>query len=346
MNLDCPLPKLDFDIITLGHGSGGLLTQRLLNKCIFELLHNEFLDKEDDGAIIQSDGLMAFSTDSFVVSPIFFPGGNIGDLAVNGTVNDVAMCGAIPKYLSLGLIIEEGLEVKELWEILCSIKLACEKADVKIITGDTKVVEKGKGDKIFINTTGIGAVMIEADLDIKRLNVSDKIILSGPIATHGVTILSQRENLAFDSDIKTDSAPLNHMIKQLITEFRGGIHFLRDATRGGVAAVLNEMVKKRGNIGITIDQAQIPVLPAVQDLCEILGLDPLYVANEGVSVIVVKDDIAEEVVESLHQLEFGSHASIIGEITSEPIGKVLLKSGIGGKRVVHMPLAEQLPRIC
>ena len=346
MKLNCPLPKLDFDIITLSHGSGGLLTQRLLNQCIFELLRNEFLDKEDDGAVIHAAGKMAFSTDSFVVSPIFFPGGNIGDLAVNGTVNDVAMCGAVPKYLSLSFIIEEGLAVKELWYILLYIIMACEKANVQIITGDTKVVEKGKGDKIFINTTGIGEIMNGADLDIGRISITDKIILSGPIATHGVTILSQRENMGFDSGIKTDSAPLNHLVEKLISHFGSEIHFLRDATRGGVAAVFNEMVKKRNSIGITINQSQIPVLPAVQDLCEILGLDPLYVANEGVAVIVASSDIADVVVQSLRKMEFGNNAQIIGEISSEPKGKVLLKSGIGGKRIVHMPLAEQLPRIC
>lgn len=345
MKVTCPLPDLDFDVITLGHGSGGLLTQRLLNQCIFEQLKNPFLEKEDDGAVFQANGKLAFSTDSFVVTPIFFPGGNIGDLAVYGTVNDVAMCGAIPKYLSLSLIIEEGLKVQELWDILVAIKNACDKAGVLIITGDTKVVEKGKGDKIFINTTGIGELMEGANIDVQRIKAGDKILVTGPIATHGVTILSKREGLQFESEIQTDSAPLNHMIAALINKFGEKIHFLRDATRGGLAAVLNEVVKHIKK-GIVIEQENIPVLPAVQDLCEILGLDPLYVANEGVAVIVVDASVADQVMESVKTQEFGRHVQIIGEVSDEIDSKVILKSGIGGKRVVHMPLAEQLPRIC
>lgn len=345
MKMECPLPQLDFDIITLSHGSGGLLTQRLLNKCIFELLHNDYLDKADDGAIIPVSGPMAFSTDSFVVSPIFFPGGNIGDLAVNGTVNDIAMCGAIPLYLSLGLIIEEGLKVQELWDILVAIRNACEKAGVQIVTGDTKVVEKGKGDKIFINTTGVGEIIPGSCIDVSCIKAGDKIMVSGPIASHGVTILSKREGLDFESDIKSDSAPLNHMVLALLKRFGEDIHFMRDATRGGLAAVLNEIVDKTKS-GIVIHHEKIPVLSAVQDLCEILGLDPLYVANEGVAVIIVDERIADEAVDFLRTLEFGTDARIIGEVNQEVSGKVLLYSGIGGKRVVHMPLAEQLPRIC
>jgi hydrogenase expression/formation protein HypE len=291
------------------------------------------------------NGKLAFSTDSFVVSPIFFPGGNIGSLAVHGTVNDVAMCGAIPKYISLSLIIEEGLKVEELWEILTGIKVACEEAEVIVITGDTKVVEKGKGDKIFINTTGIGEIMPESNLDSRCIKEGDKIIISGPIASHGTTILSEREGINFDSGISTDSAPLNHMVRTTISEFKEDIHFIRDATRGGVAAVLNEICKY-SNLGIVIEQDLLPILPEVQNLCEILGLDPLYVANEGVAVFFVNSSVAEEVLSTIRKTKYGLNAKIVGEVTDTNPNKVIMKSGIGGTRVVHMPLAEQLPRIC
>ena len=345
MNLECPLPQLDFDTITMGHGSGGVLTQRLLNQCIFQQLKNPYLEKEDDAAILELSDKLAFSTDSFVVTPIFYPGGNIGDLAVNGTVNDVAVSGAVPKFISLSLIIEEGLKVQELWDILVSIKQACEKAGVMVVTGDTKVVERGKGDKIFINTTGIGEVIPDTKLDIDHIRFGDKVIVTGPIASHGTTILSTREGLGIDSDIITDSAPLNHLIVDVLKKFGEEIHFIRDATRGGLAAVLNEVVKYN-DMGITINQKDIPVLPAVQDLCEILGLDPLYVANEGVAVFFVSSSHADLILRDLQKMEFGTHANIIGEVTGEPSNRVLLQSEIGGRRVVHMPLAEQLPRIC
>ncbi|MCA9040212.1 MAG: hydrogenase expression/formation protein HypE, partial [Planctomycetaceae bacterium] len=235
IQLNCPLPKLDFDVITLGHGSGGLLTHRLLDAGVFALLENEYLNEEHDGAFLHLEGKHAFTTDSFVISPIFFPGGNIGELAVNGTVNDLAMCGAIPEYLSLGFILEEGLKMEELWEVILGVKNAAQEAGVKIVTGDTKVVEKGKADKIFINTTGVGRLHPDAAIALNRIKTGDKIIISGEVATHGMAIMSVREGLEFESTIQSDSASLNALVKALLDEIGQDIKFLRDPTRGGVA---------------------------------------------------------------------------------------------------------------
>ena len=345
MKLHCPMPKLDFDVITLGHGSGGILTNKLLDKLIFDLFSNSKLDERHDGALFTIDRPAAFSTDSFVVSPIFFPGGNIGELAVNGTVNDVAMCGAIPQYLSLSFIIEEGLKMEEFWEILVSIKQACDDAGVKIITGDTKVVDKGKGDKIFINTTGIGAVHPKANIKIGNVKPGDKIIVSGNLATHGMSIMSVREGLEFETDIESDTANLNHCIKTLLDDFGSDIHLLRDPTRGGAATVLTEIAKTR-ELGIDIYEKSIPLDKQVKAACEILGLDPLYVANEGVFIAVVGTDIADAFVEKLSEFKYGEHAAIIGEVTADHPGQVVMTSLFGGRRVVNMLVGEQLPRIC
>lgn len=345
MQLQCPMPKLDFDIITLGHGSGGLLTNRLLDSGVFEVLKNELLDKRHDGTVLQLNGATAFTTDSFVISPIFFPGGNIGELAVNGTVNDIVMCGAIPRYLSLSFIIEEGLEMKEFWDILVAIKFACEEAGVTVVTGDTKVVERGKGDKIFINTTGIGEVHPQAQIDISRVKVGDKVIVSDNIATHGIAIMSVREGLEFETTIESDSRNLNHAVKALLDEFGSQIHLLRDPTRGGLGTVLTEVARDT-KLGIDVHQRDIPVDEQVGGACEILGLDPLYVANEGVFMTIVDGAIAEAVVEQLRTFDYCAHASIIGEVTEAHPRQVVLTSGIGGKRVVNMLVGEQLPRIC
>lgn len=345
MSLQCPMPELDFDIITLGHGSGGLLTNRLLDQTIFKLLHNSTLDSRHDGAVFNANGKLAFSTDSFVISPIFFPGGNIGELAVNGTVNDVAMCGATPKYISLGLILEEGLPVSELWEVLLGVKLACEKAGVVVATGDTKVVERGKGDKIFINTTGIGEMHAKANIDASNINVGDKIIVNGQLATHGMAIMAKRHDITFDDPIESDTCGLNHTIISLIEEFGEDIHLLRDPTRGGLAATLNE-ISRDINMGITVQQTKLPIDSRVDNVCEMLGLDPLYVANEGVFAAFVSGDIADAVLEKLKGLEYGANTAIVGEVVEEHPGKVVLHSAIGGKRVVNMAVGEQLPRIC
>jgi len=247
MQLQCPMPKLDFDIITLGHGSGGVLTHNLLNSGVFNILKNDYLDQHHDGAFLQLKSPVAFSTDSFVITPVIFPGGNIGELAVNGTVNDLAMCGAIPRYLSLSFIIEEGLPVKEFWDILVSIKFACEEANVKVVTGDTKVVERGKGDKIFINTSGIGEVHPKAKIAASNIQTGDKIIVSGNVATHGVAIMSVREGLVFETELESDTCNLAPAVLSLLDVFGHDIHFLRDPTRGGVATVLNELAKDSGS---------------------------------------------------------------------------------------------------
>ncbi|KAA9038769.1 hydrogenase expression/formation protein HypE [Ginsengibacter hankyongi] len=339
------MPKLDFDIITLGHGSGGTLTSQLLDTGVFSLLQNELLNKKHDGAIFNMQGKVAMSTDSFVVSPIFFEGGNIGDLAVNGTINDIAMCGASAKYLSLGFILEEGLKMTEFWEILNTIKFACEKAGVQVVTGDTKVVERGKGDKIFINTTGIGEVHEKANIDINNIKAGDKIILSGPLARHGITIMSHRQGLEFETTISSDTRALNKIVIELLDEFGEQIHLLRDPTRGGLATVLNEITKE-ANLGIDISQKNIPVEEEVYGACEMLGLDPLYVANEGLFVVVADAGIADHLLLQLQEWEHGSMAAIIGEITEQHTRQVLMKSNIGGRRVLNMLAGEQLPRIC
>ncbi|MEN0048770.1 MAG: hydrogenase expression/formation protein HypE [Bacteroidota bacterium] len=339
------MPKLDFEIITLGHGSGGLLTNRLLDSGVFDLLKNDLLDKRHDGAMLHLSGKTAFTTDSFVISPVFFPGGNIGELSVNGTVNDLAMCGAIPEYLSLSFIIEEGLTVKEFWDVLVSIKYASEKAGVQIVTGDTKVVERGKGDKIFINTTGIGKIHPKANIDISNVSAGDKIIVSGNLATHGIAIMSVREGLEFETSIESDTRNLNHMVKALLDDFGDHIHLLRDPTRGGVGTVLAEIAKEL-RLGIDIFQKDIPVDEQVYGACEILGLDPLYVANEGIFIAIVAAPIADKLVERMNVFEDSNKASIIGEVVEAHPQQVVLMSRIGGKRVVNMLVGEQLPRIC
>lgn len=345
MNLQCPMPKFDFDVITLGHGSGGLLTHRLLQSGVFDLFKNDMLNQQHDGAIFQLQGKVAFSTDSYVISPIFFPGGSIGDLAINGTVNDLAMCGAEAKYLSLGFIIEEGLTMKEFWDVLVNIKNAAGKANIQIITGDTKVVEKGKGDKIFINTSGIGIIHPKANIHHNNIEAGDVVIVSGNIASHGIAIMSLRKGLEFETNIQSDTTNLNYTILSLIEKFGNDIKFLRDPTRGGVASVLNEIAELT-QLGFLLNQKLIPVDEQVDGACEMLGLDPLYVANEGLFIAVVKKEIANDFLAQLKKDENGKNATIIGEVTKDNAGKVIMKSKIGGKRVVNYLTGEQLPRIC
>ena len=345
MQLQCPMPKLDFDVITLGHGSGGVLTNKLLDSGVFDLLKNDILDERHDGAFLELHGKTAFSTDSFLVSPIFFPGGNIGELAVNGTVNDLAVCGATPKFLSLSFIIEEGLPVKEFWDILVAIKCACEKAGVQIVTGDTKVVEKGKGDKIFVNTSGIGPIHPKANIRVKNISVGDKIIVSGNIANHGMAIMSVREGLEFDSEIKSDTTNLNYTILRLIEQYGESIHLLTDPTRGGVATVLKEIAQS-SELGIDLIQRDLPMEEQVASACELLGLDPMYVANEGLFIAFVSESEADAVLAALHKDENGHNARIIGSVVAEHPKQVIMESAIGGKRVISMLPGEQLPRIC
>lgn len=339
------MPADPDDIITLGHGSGGLLTNRLLSQEVFSILSNDTLDERHDGAVLNLSGKLAFTTDSFVVSPIFFPGGDIGELAINGTVNDLAMCGAIPRYLSLSFIIEEGLAMTDFRRVLHSIKKAADAAQVQIVTGDTKVVERGKGDKLFINTSGIGVVGDQANIGIKRVKVGDKIIVSNSLANHGIAILSMREGLEFESTIESDTCPLYAIVSDVIERGGADIHLLRDATRGGVATVLTEIARDAEK-GCRIYEKDIPVDAPVAGACELLGLDPLYVANEGVFVAIVEESRATDVIDVLKTFDAASNAAIIGEIVDDHAGQVVLTSRIGGKRVVNMLVGEQLPRIC
>ena len=320
------------------------MTRELLDSIIFKVFNNPYLDQKHDGSLVEVEGKLAISTDSFVVSPIFFKGGNIGELAVNGTVNDVSMCGAMPKYISLALIVEEGLSIDHFVRIVRSIKSTADKAGVQIITGDTKVVEKGKGDKIFINTTGFGSVHPNANIAVSQIKTGDKIIINGSIAQHGMAIMSEREGLEFESSITSDTTNLNKLVWELLDSYGEQIHLLRDPTRGGLASVLSEIATDMEK-GITISGSKIPVEKQVAAACEILGLDPLYVANEGVFVAIVDASIAAEVTASKKH-DKGKNAICIGEITDEHPAKVVLHSAIGGKRIISPMIGEQLPRIC
>lgn len=334
-----------FEIINLGHGSGGELTRNLLDKHIFNTFSNPFLDQKHDGAIVEINSKIAISTDSFVITPIFFKGGNIGELAVNGTVNDVAMCGAIPKYLSLAFIIEEGLKMEEFEKIVASVKKAADESGVLIITGDTKVVERGKGDKIFINTTGFGQVHPKANISVHNIKAGDKILVNGFIAQHGMAIMSEREGLEFESDLVSDTTNLNFLVKDLLDEFGEKIKLFRDPTRGGLGTVLHEIANDISK-GVFVKECAIPLEKQVAAACEMLGLDPMYVANEGVFLVVVDPSIETEVLALMKNHKRGINAALIGEFTNEHPNKVVMESLIGGKRIVSPLVGEQLPRIC
>src|SRR5262245_1467151 len=331
----CPAPILDHKTIVLGHGSGGKLTHQLIQKMILPAFRNPLLEAQHDGAVFPIGATrVAFSTDSYVVNPIFFPGGNIGDLAVNGTVNDLAMCGARPQYLSASLIIEEGLPMNDLWRIVCSMKDAADAAGVILVTGDTKVVDRGKGDKVFINTSGIGEIPPGVDIDPKLAKAGDAIICSGPIASHGMAIMSVREGLEFETPIQSDTAPLNGLVHGMMAA-SNAIHVLRDPTRGGVASALNEIAESAG-VGIVIEESAIPVSSEVQGACEILGLDPLYVANEGKLIAFVGRQDADRVLAAMRVHHLGREAAIIGEVVEDHAGVVVMRTRIGGNRVVGM----------
>ncbi|MGB5608645.1 hydrogenase expression/formation protein HypE [Eudoraea sp.] len=337
--------KKEYTSIHLGHGSGGLMTRELLDSLIFKTFSNPYLDQKHDGAIFNIEGPIAVSTDSFVVSPIFFKGGNIGELAVHGTVNDVAMCGAIPKFITLSFIVEEGLSMADFTTIINSIKTAADGSGVQVVTGDTKVVERGKGDKIFINTTGFGAVHPRADIAASNIRTGDKIIINGYLAQHGMAIMSQREGLEFESTIESDTTNLNYMVKDLLDAFGSQIHLLRDPTRGGLASILSEIAEEIEK-GVQLLENSLPIEKQVAAACEILGLDPLYVANEGVFVVIVDKAIEAEVLALMRKDPKGQHAISVGEVTAEHPGKVVMQSLIGGKRIVSPLIGEQLPRIC
>lgn len=350
--------------ITLAHGSGGKAMHELIEGLFLEYLKNPFLEKLEDQAVFEipnnltpSNGSanqhavrLAFTTDSYVVDPIFFPGGDIGELAVNGTVNDLAMSGARPLYLSAGFIIEEGFAIEDLKRILASMRDAANRAGVDIVTGDTKVVQKGSADKIFINTAGIGVIERPVHISAARAQAGDQVILSGTIGDHGTTILIARGELELETDIESDTAPLNSLVQDMLDEAAqiadgGAIHTLRDPTRGGLATTLNEIALS-SEVCIEIHENRIPVREEVKGACEILGLDPLYVANEGKLVAIVAGEMAESVVARMRENPYGRDACIIGEVKTEPQGIVALVTGFGGRRIVDMLVGEQLPRIC
>ncbi len=344
--LQCPIPLGDYPHVTLAHGGGGRLTHTLVERMFLAAFRNPALEALHDGAVLEvGSGRIAVTTDSFVVSPRFFPGGDIGSLAVHGTVNDLAMCGARPFALTAGFVLEEGLPMDELWRIVRSMARAAEEAGVAIVTGDTKVVDRGKGDGAFINTTGLGTVPDGVDVSPRRARPGDVVLLSGRIAEHGVAVMSVREGLGFETTITSDSAALHGLVGGLLDALGGGVHVLRDPTRGGVASALNEIAGS-ARAGIVLVEAAIPVAEEVRGACEILGLDPLYVANEGKCLAIVERGAAGAALAALRAHALGREAAVVGEVVAEHPGRVHLRSRIGGLRVVDMLSGEQLPRIC
>jgi hydrogenase expression/formation protein HypE len=346
----CPLPLRDYPKIVLGHGGGGRLSNELVENLFLPVFSNESLDKLSDSAqldvaeLLKDGGRLAYSTDSFVVQPLFFRGGNIGHLAVNGTVNDVAMSGAKPLFLSAGFIIEEGLEVEQLGKIVNSMGEAANKSGIKIVTGDTKVVERGKGDGLFINTSGIGVIPNGVNIAPNLAAEGDAVILSGEIGLHGIAIMSEREGLEFDAPIESDCANLNYLVEDIMSVTKE-IHVLRDPTRGGIASALNE-IAKLSNVGIRIYDEKIPVPNIVRGACEMLGLDPYYVANEGKLLAILPREKADKILEKMRANELGQKAVVIGEVVADHPKMVVAKTPYGSTRVVDMHLGEQLPRIC
>jgi len=352
--------------ITLAHGSGGRAMHELIEGLFLDYLRNPLLEKLEDQAVFEislsCDGAagsasnghgkarMAFTTDSYVVDPIFFPGGDIGKLAINGTVNDLAMSGACPLYISAGFILEEGFPIEDLKRILASMRDAAAEAGVAVVTGDTKVVQKGSADKLFINTSGVGVIESPVHLSASSAQVGDKVILSGTLGDHGTTIMIARGELELETDIESDCAPLNSLVQDMLDEAGSvgafaSLHCLRDPTRGGAATTLNEIALS-SEVCIEIDEDLIPVREEAKGACEILGLDPLYVANEGKLIAVVAADIAERLVTRMRQNVYGSEACIIGMVKEQPAGIVAMQTGFGGTRIVDMLVGEQLPRIC
>ena len=344
----CPLPLRDYPNIIMGHGGGGKLSAELIQHLFMPAFQNDALGNLADSAVLtladaQGDKL-AFSTDSFVVQPLFFPGGNIGSLAVNGTVNDLAMSGATPLYLSCGFILEEGMPLDKLGEIVETMAASARTAGVTLVTGDTKVVDKGHGDGVYINTSGIGLVPRNIKIAPNQARPGDVVIVSGEIGLHGIAVMSVRAGLTFDTVITSDCAPLNDLVSQMLST-TDAIHVLRDPTRGGVASALNE-IAQASHVGIELDERSLPVPDAVRAACELLGLDPLYVANEGKLLAIVPADVADALLAAMRQHPYGQHATVIGKVVADHPGMLVARTGIGGRRVVDMQVGEQLPRIC
>lgn len=351
----CPVSLTDYEHVLLGHGSGGKLSSDLIQRLFLPELGNDVLNALEDQATLSLDGEfaksngapaphLAFSTDSFVVKPLFFPGGDIGKLAVHGTVNDLAVGGAAPLFLSAAFILEEGLPIDQLRQIVVSMRQACAEAGVLLVTGDTKVVDRGKGDQVFINTSGIGIVPPGRKLSIGSAQPGDRVLVSGTIGDHGITIMSAREGIEFETVLESDSAALNDLTRVML-DACPEIRCMRDPTRGGVSSTLNELAEA-STVGVKIDEAAIPVRREVQAACEMLGLDPLYVANEGKLIAVVPPDDAERLLNVMRGHSLGRDAAIIGEVVEDHPGMVIQRSLIGGERVVTMLAGEQLPRIC
>ncbi|MCX7789647.1 MAG: hydrogenase expression/formation protein HypE [Chloroflexaceae bacterium] len=341
----CPLPLRDYPAIVMGHGGGGKLSADLVRHLFLPAFRNAALEQLGDGAVVEVGGArLALSTDAFVVRPLFFPGGNIGDLAVNGTINDLAMCGARPLYLTASFIVEEGMPLDQLGIIAETMGAAARRAGVALVTGDTKVVDRGHGDGVFVSTTGLGVIPEGVRVGPELARPGDVVLISGEIGLHGVAILSVREGLEFGAAIESDTAPLHDMVAALL-DAGCTVHTLRDPTRGGVASTLNEIAAASG-VGIRLDERALPVPGPVRAACEILGMDPLYIANEGKLVALVAREDAERALAILRAHPLGARAAIIGEVTAEHPGVVVARTGIGGTRVVDMQVGEQLPRIC
>jgi hydrogenase expression/formation protein HypE len=339
-------PKIREERITLSHGAGGKATHVLVEALFLDAFRNPLLEPLEDQAVLTVGGQrLAFTTDSYVVSPLFFPGGDIGDLAVNGTVNDLAMSGARPLYLSCGFILEEGFPVADLERIAASMAAAARTAGVSIVTGDTKVVQKGKADGCYVNTAGVGLLERPVSLGAQHCRPGDAVIVSGPIGDHGITIMLARGELDIESDVASDTAPLHELVAGLLDAVPDGVRALRDATRGGVATILNEMARA-SNVAVVVDESRVPVRPEVNGACEILGIDPLYVACEGRFVAVVDGAVADDAVGALRSRPGGEGACVIGHVKDDPPGLVLLKTGFGGTRIVDMLVGDPLPRIC
>ncbi|HCL89890.1 MAG TPA: hydrogenase expression/formation protein HypE [Candidatus Atribacteria bacterium] len=333
------------DRILLSHGSGGKLSFNLIKKLVLSNFNNPYLKRLDDGAVLNIEGLkLAYTTDSYTVDPLFFKGGNIGELAVYGTVNDLAMCGATPLYLSCSFIIEEGFSLSLLEKIVLSMRAASAIAKVDIVTGDTKVVNKGAADKIFINTSGVGIVKEGVNISGSNAKVGDVVMINGPIGSHGIAVLSEREGLKFETEIKSDTAPLSSLVADML-EVSKDIHVLRDPTRGGLSTSLNEIALS-SKVNIEISEGNIPIQEEVRAACEILGYDPLYLANEGKLVAFIPSEIAPDMLKKMKKNKYGKESKIIGRVVKKSEGKVYLNTTIGGKRIVDMLTGEQLPRIC
>lgn len=344
--LACPVPVTTGPTVQMTHGGGGRMSKALTDRVFLPAFRNDALAAMHDGATLpRPAGRIAFTTDTYVVRPLFFPGGDIGSLAVHGTVNDLAMCGARPLALSTGYLLEEGFPLADLERVVASMRDAALRVGVPIVTGDTKVVDRGKGDGVYVNTAGIGVVPDGVEIAPTRVRPGDRVLLSGGIALHGIAILSVREGLAFEAAIESDSAPLHDLVAAVLAAGGLGVHVMRDPTRGGVASATNELALSAG-VGMVLDERAVPVREDVRGACELLGLDPLYVANEGKMIAIVAPEVADAVLAAMRAHPLGREAAVVGEVTQGPAGRVTVRSRVGGTRLLDMMSGEQLPRIC